>query len=303
MATTAPLLWLDGKLVPAATATLPLMAHAAQRGSLVFDAGAWHLTARGPALFRVDDHVARFMQSAQIVGLELGFTAAALKQAAIDVVNANDGKTDGMIRWSVFYAANEPDLIPRDGTVHVAVAAQLLQDPTRATPLRVATFADARKAAPDALPPTAKAAAAYLGPMLARRRAIAAGADDVVLLDANGDIAEAPIANVCAVIRGELWTPPLGHILPGITRRSVLEVARDLGIVVREERLSREAFQNADEAFLTGTSLPLAPIGAIDERTLVAPGPVTARILEALVGARRGTTEQYAAWLTLTRGA
>lgn len=299
MATTAPLVWLDGKIVPATGATLPLMAHAAQRGSLVFDVGAWHATARGPALFRVEDHVARFIASAAIVGLELAFDAVALVRAAIDVVKANDTRSDGLVRWSVFYAAAEPDLLPRDGATHVAVAAQLLQDPPRATPIGVATFHDARKAAPDALPPTAKAAAAYLGPMLARRRAVAAGADDVVLLDVNGNIAEGPIANVFAVIGNELWTPPLGHILPGITRRSVLEVARDLGIAVREEPLSRAAFQAADEAFLTGTSLPLAPIGAIDGRGLAGPGPITSRVLETLLAARRGTAATSARWLTL----
>lgn len=300
MALTAPLVWLDGKVVPVARATLPLMAHAAQRGSLVFDVGAWHRTPRGRALFRVDAHVERLLHSASVVGIELPYDHDALKQAAIDVINANDPRTDGLVRWSVFFAAGEPDLLPRSNSAHVAVAAQTLKDPPRARPLRIATFPDAIKAPPAALDPTAKAAAAYLGPMIAKRRAIAAGADDVVLLDGEGNIAEAPIANVFVVRNEILITPPLGAILPGITRRSVLEIARNLGIATREEPISRAEFQGASEAFLTGTSLPLAPIGVIDGLPLPAKTPVTSRLADALRSVRRDTHEGYASWLTFT---
>lgn len=189
MAITAPLLWLDGAMVPSNEASIALMGHAAQRGSLVFDVGAFHATSRGPALFRVRDHVARFMRSARIVGLEVPFDEDALARAAVRVV-AESGLNEGLVRWSVFYAAREPDLIPRDNAVRVAVAAQSTQDPPRREPIRVAVFDDARKAAPEVLSPETKASGAYLGPMLARKRAIAAGADDVVLLDRDGDIAE-----------------------------------------------------------------------------------------------------------------
>lgn len=298
MALTAPLVWLDGQIVPTAGVTLPLMAHAVQRGSLVFDVGAWHVTPRGRSLFRVDDHVARFVQSARVVGLELPFDAGALKQAALDVVAANAPTSDGLVRWSVYLAAGEPDLLPRSSAVHVAVAAQMLQDPPRTTRIRVATFADAIKAPPEALPPTAKAASAYLGPMLAKRRAVAAGADEVVLLDRDGNIAEAPIANTFAVKDGTLLTAPLGNILPGITRRTVLALAAELGIPAEEAPVSRAAFQAADEAFLSGTSLPLAPIGHIDGRALPEENPVTEKLLAALRAARAGET--HPEWSTVT---
>jgi hypothetical protein len=177
MAITAPLLWLDGTLVDSAAATIPMMAHAPQRGSLVFDVGSFHPVKLGVAMFRAREHVARFLRSARIVGLALAYDEEALLRAANDVVVAAD-RDEGLIRWSVYFASNEPDLLPRDASTHVAVAAQLLQDPPRAKPIRVATFDDARKAAPEALSPEAKVAAAYLGPMLARKRAVAAGADD-----------------------------------------------------------------------------------------------------------------------------
>lgn len=298
MSITAPLLWLDGALVETRTATIPLMGHAPQRGSLVFDVGSFHATTGGIALFRAREHAARFVRSARIVGLALPFDEDALVRAAVDVVAAC-GKSEGLVRWSVYFAATEPDLLPRDTTSHVAVAAQLLEDPPRLTPMRVRVFDDARKAAPDALSPEAKVAAAYLGPMLARRRAVAAGADDVVLLDHEGNIAEAPIANVFAVSKGVLTTPPLGHILPGITRDAVLALALAEELTVREATLTRADFSAADEAFLTGTSIPIAPIGVIDGRSLAgAPGPVTARLAARLAAAQHGEDPAFAAWLT-----
>ena len=301
MAITAPLLWLDGALVNSSTAGVPLMGHAAQRGSLVFDVGSFRTTPRGPALFRARDHVARFLRSIAIVGLELAYDAETLVEAAARVV-AESGSAEGLVRWSAFLRAREPDLVPRDSAAHVAVAAQTLQDPPRVTPLRIALFDDARKAPPEVLPPNTKAAGAYLGPMIARKRAVAAGADDVVLLDKDGDIAEAPIANAFAVVGGTLWTPPLGRILPGITRDSVLAIARAESIPVREERLPREAFASADEAFLTATSLPIAPIGAIDGRAVPsAPGPITTHLIEQLALARSGGDGAREAWLTFVR--
>ena len=298
MTITAPVLWLDGTFVDSSAATLPLMAHAPQRGSLVFDVGSFHPVPSGVALFRVREHVARLIRSARIVGLQLAYDEETLIRAAGDVVVATD-RDEGLVRWSVYYTASEPDLLPRDASTHVAVAAQLLSDPPRTKPLRIATFDDARKAAPEALSPEAKVAAAYLGPMLARKRAVAAGADDVVLLDDQGFIAESPISNVFAVKDGVLYTPPLGRVLPGITRDAVLALALSEGIAVREAPLTREAFAAADEAFLSGTSLPLAAIGAIDGRELAgAPGPVTARLTVRLVAAQRGEDPAFAGWIT-----
>lgn len=301
MAITAPLLWLDGAMVASSTAGAPLMGHAAQRGSLVFDVGSFNATSRGPALFRARDHVARFMRSARIVGLELAADEPTLVDAARRVV-AESGSEQGLVRWSAFLDAREPDLVPRHHAAHVAVAAQTLQDPPRREPLRVAVFDDARKAAPDVLPPDTKAAAAYLGPMLARKRAIAEGADEVVLLDRDGDIAEAPIANAFAVVSGVLWTPPLGRVLPGITRDTVLAIARAEGIPVKEERLPLEVFAAADEAFLTATSLPIAAIGSVNGRPLRgAPGPLTSLLDERVTAARRGEDPAREGWLTLVR--
>lgn len=301
MAITAPRMWLDGVMIDSAEAGLPLMAHAAQRGSLVFDVGSFHSTPRGPALFRAREHVARFLRSAKLVGLEVAHDEESLVHAARAVVAAT-GKDDGLIRWSAFFDVAEPDLLPRTSKAKVAVAAQLFEDPPRVVPLRVATFDDARKAPPESLDPAVKAAAAYLGPMLARRRAIAGGAEEIVLLDRDGHVAEAPTANAFAVVSGALWTPPLRYVLAGITRDAVLVLAREEGIAVREEPLPLDVFANADEAFLTATSFPVAPIGTVNGRALpAAPGPVTKRLIERFAAIQGGREASHEAWVMLAR--
>lgn len=301
MAITAPRMWLDGVMVETTTAVLPLMAHAPQRGSLVFDVGSFHATSHGPALFRAREHVARFLRSAKLVGLEVAYDEDALVEAAREVV-AKAGRDDGLIRWSASFDVAEPDLVPRTSKAKVAVAAQLLEDPPRVVPLRVATFDDARKAPPESLDPAVKAAAAYLGPMLARGRAIAAGAEEIVLLDREGHIAEAPTANAFAVVDGALWTPPLRYVLAGITRDAVLVLAREEGIAVREEPLPLAVFANAGEAFLTATSFPIAPVGSVNGRALsAAPGPVTKRLIDRITAIQAGREASHQAWVMLAR--
>ena len=299
MAVTSPHVWLDGEIVDLSRAAAPLMGHAIQRGSLVFDVGSFHGTARGRALFRAPEHVARFMRSARIVGLAIPFARGTLVHAAEAVMRALPAdRAEGLLRWSAFFGATESDLLPRDDATRVAVAAQLLEDPPRTTPFRVATFVDCRKAAPEALSPEAKVAAAYLGPLLAKRRAIASGAEEIVLLDASGGIAEAPTANVFAVKDGALWTPPLRYVLPGITRDAVLAIARAEGISIREAPLPPDSLETADEAFLTATSFPITPIGSVNGHALAAaPGPVTTRLVERFDAIQHGRDETFASWL------
>ena len=311
--------------MPVEEATVSVHAHAMQRGSLVFDVGAFHATPRGTALFRLRDHVERFLRSASILGMSFSLDGAsartfdrdALESAARDVVLAS-GLEEGLVRWSAFFPSMEADLLPRLSAASVTVFAYTPSDTLPATmpdaeraeairlqrkpaSLRVAVFDDARKAGPDVMPPEAKVAAAYLGPMLARRRAVEAGCDEVVLLDREGHIAEAPTANVFAVIAGRLVTPPLGRILAGITRDSVIALAQKDGLHVKEAHLSPAALAGADEAFLTSSSLPLAPVTSILGRAIGSgnPGPITKRMLERLRAVERGDDARFSHWLTL----
>ena len=298
------LLWLDGHLVPGETAVSSVLSHAMQRGSLVFDVGAMREGRGGaPVLFRPRDHIERFLRSAALVGLEIAADADALMAATVETARES-GTTSAVVRWSAFVPSPEPDVVPRRSSrASVAIAVIASQDyaadggsvPTRPAASRVAIARDFRKAGPEVFPPQAKVAASYLGPMLAKRAALAEGYDEVVLLDRDGGVAEAPTANVFAVRGATLLTPPTDRVLAGITRDSVLALAQADGIAARVAPLRPDELAGADEAFLTATSLPIQPIASIDGRALGggAPGPVTARIMAAFAACERGDDPRF----------
>jgi branched-chain amino acid aminotransferase len=304
--------WLDGKLVTPDEARASVLSHAMQRGSLVFDVGALRDGANGTALlFRPREHVARFLRSATLIGLEIPYSAPTLLAATVETVRAS-GVTSALVRWSAFVAALEPDVVPRlpvRTSVLIAVIGPgdygAPGEFTGRRPLvsHVSIPRDFRKAGPEVLPPQAKVAASYLGPMLAKRHALAQGFDDVLLLDAEGLVAEAPTANVFAVIGGGLLTPPTTRVLSGITRDAVLALARAEKIPAREADLTPAEISGADEAFFTATSLPVQAIASFDREPLrlQAPGPITRRIQEALAACERGADPRFLAWTETVR--
>jgi len=297
-------MWVDGHILRAEEARISVLSHAVQRGAAVFDVGALRPGRNGTRLlFRPREHIARFLRSASLVGLDVGWSADALLEATVQVAR-DSGVSTALVRWSAFVSTVEPDLVARPGTRASVTIAILPQDesvaPERArSALRVTIPRDVRKAGPEVFPPQAKVGASYLGPMLAKREAQARGYDEVVLLDGEGHVAEAPTANVFAVTNGEILTPPLGRVLAGITRDSVLALARAEGLVAREVPLSREDLAGADEAFLAATSLPVQGIASIDEHLLKAgaPGPVTQRIRDSLLACERGEDARFASWV------
>jgi branched-chain amino acid aminotransferase len=300
-------IWLDGSLVDREKAQTSVLSHAMQRGALVFDVGALCGGSGGRALlFRPREHIDRLLRSAALVGLDLRLDAVALLAATLETARAS-GVTSGLVRWSAFVPTPEADVVPH-ARAHVSVAIAVIVPEDLAAPgepiprkpaaSHVAIARDLRKAGPDVLPPHAKVAAAYLGPMLAKRRALDQGFDEVVLLDGEGRIAEAPTANLFAVRDGALITPPLERVLAGVTRDAVLAIARAEGIPAREAHLTPEELAAADEAFFTATSLPVQPIASVDWRPLHegAPGPVTTRITRVLVACELGEDARFAAW-------
>jgi branched-chain amino acid aminotransferase len=295
--------WLDGDVVAWERALTSVLSHGVQRGAAVFDVGAL----RGNLLFRPKEHIARFLRSAELVGLQVRWDAETLLAATLRTARAS-GATSALVRWTALVPHLEPDVVPGATTrASVAIAVITADDsgqpgqtnsPKPAT-VRVAVPRDVRKAGPEVFPPQAKVGASYLGPMLAKRRAMAEGYDEVVLLDREGLVAEAPTANVFAVKDGKLVTPPLDRVLAGITRDSVLALARAEGIEAREAHLSHEELVTADEAFLAGTSLPVQGIVSVDGRPLRdgAPGPVTARLKAALVACELGEDPRFSSWV------
>jgi branched-chain amino acid aminotransferase len=292
--------WRDGEIVASESATVSSLAHSMQRGSLVFDVLSFHDTISGIAVFRLREHVKRFLRSASIVGLEVRWSEDDLCAGVGEAVRVTNLR-DGLIRMSGYFASLESDLVPLDNRATVVISAYARNDlPKRAAnaQLRI-RIPEMRKAAPDAIPPLAKVAASYLGPMIARRAALAEGFDEIVLRDHTGNIAEAPTANVFAVVRGELVTPPLGAILDGITRDSVIAMAKQDGLAVHERALSPDELRAADEAFLTATSYVVAPIGRVDEKDLAAPGPITQKLKSRVGEMLAGRDERTSAWLSL----
>jgi branched-chain amino acid aminotransferase len=293
--------WLDGELVHWDRAQTSVLSHAIQRGAAVFDVGALRPGGGGPLLFRPAEHIARFLRSAALIGpgIEARWDVETLLAATVQAARAS-GAGSALVRWSAFVGSVEPDVVPRRGSrASVAIAILTPEDgaPEKPGTVNVGIPRDARKAGPEVFPPQAKVAASYLGPMLAKRRAREQGYDEVVLLDGDGRVAEAPTANVFIVKGGALVTPPLERVLAGITRDSVLTIARAEGIEAREAHLSPEDLAGADEAFLVATSLPLQGIASVDGRRLPAAAPVSARIKAVLHACERGEDPRFAEWV------
>lgn len=299
-------LWIDGRLVPWADATVHVLSHSHQRGSLIFDYLSVHETARGPAAFRLDDHVRRFLASAEIVGLPLRQDAAAIRAAVLDAIRANPGCT--AVKVSGYLASIEVDVVPVDEHVTLAVAAydpvaDILRpkgvEPRPFRPLRVWVEKERRNRRLDIMPPQAKVAANYASPMAAKWAARKRGYGEVLLVDDQGFVAEGPTTNVFLVDgSGTLRTPPEEKVLLGVTRASILELARAEGRKVVEERFRPEAFREASEAFITGTSAGVWAIESVDDHALpAAPGPVSRALGERFARVVSGRDPAFAHWL------
>ena len=299
-------IWIDGHLVPWGEATVHVLSHSHQRGSLIFDYMSVHETPKGPAVFRLDDHVRRFLVSAELVGLPLRREAAEVRAAVLEAVRANPGSK--AVKVSGYLASVEVDVVPVDDHVTLAVAAYdpvedvlrpkgVLPKPFR--PVRVWVEKERRNRRPDIMPPQAKVAANYASPMAAKWAARRRGYGEVLLVDDQGFVAEGPTTNVFLVDReGTLRTPPEEKVLLGVTRASILELARAEGRKVVEEKFRPEAFHDAAEAFITGTSAGVWAIESVDDHPLPgAPGPVSRALGERFERAASGRDPAFERWL------
>jgi len=300
-------IWIDGRLVPWEQATVHVLSHSLQRGSLVFDYLSVHATARGPAVFRLDEHLERFRASTDLVGLPLERTPAELRAAVLETVRANPGCTS--VKMSAYLPSVEVDVVPQDPRVSVAIAAY---DPARDVIAKnPGTFHFVRKVKlwiekerrnrrDDIMPPQAKVASNYTSPMVAKWRARKQGYDEIVLVDEDGHLAEAPTSNIFLVdAEGALHTPAVRRVLLGITRRSVIELARHAGRPVHEETIDPEALFSAAEVFLTATTAGVWPVVSVDGKPVGdgKPGPVSLALKERLRAVSVGEDAEFAHWL------
>ena len=296
-------IWLNGELVDWAGATLHVLSHAAQRGSLVFDYMSVHQNPQGATIFRLPEHIERFHRSCKLIGLRLEREPAELELAVVYTVRSNPGAT--AVKISAFIGSVEIDVVPVDDEVGVAIAAydpisDVLAHKQKKGPKRTATCRlwiekQIHNRREDIVSPQAKVAANYVSSMEAKARARAAGHDEILLLDEDGQVAETPTANLFMVDRdGTLVTPPVNRVLIGVTRSTILELARASGLEVREAAFAPDELLKACEVFLTGTTAGVWPVVAIGGGDV---GPVAKLLQERFERVVSGRDPEFAHWL------
>ncbi len=298
-----PLIWFDGKFVPWEQATIHVTAHVLHYGSSVFEGIRTYETASGPAIFRLEPHVKRLVNSCKIVRMDLPWSHQEVSQAIQETV-ARNGQPSCYIRPLVFRGS---EVLGVDGR----------KCPTQ---LVIFTFrwgrylgADAieqgvdvcvsswRRMAPDTAASLAKIGGQYINSQYAKMEAVENGYSEAIVLDINGNVSEGSGENIFVVADGKIYTTPLaGSILGGVTRDSVLTLARELNYEVREQMISRDMLYIADEIFFTGTASEVTPIRSIDKIQIGSGsrGPVTKAIQERFFGITSGQQPDKYGWLT-----
>lgn len=298
--------WRDGEFVRWEDATVHILAQSLQRGSLAFDYMSVHEARRGTAVFRLADHVDRLFGTCDLMGLPIAYTRAELIEGCAAAVRRNPGSKS--LKISALIPSIEAELVPQDPRVGVFICAyDVVADVIEqhggtprwgnALSLKVERAITNRR--PDIIPPQAKMAANYTSAMFAKWRARQEGFDEIVLLDTDGYVAEAPTSNIFVAGPEGLVTPPEQKVLHGITRASILELAGALGIGSTVRDLTVDDLHAAAEVFLTATSVGVWPVVRIDGRVVgegVA-GAVTERLRAAFARIRRGGDAAFEHWL------
>ncbi len=302
--THAPWVWVNGGFVRSESLKVHYFSHALHYGSGVFEGIRCYETPGGTAaIFRLREHVERLLASARFYRMILGFSAGELCEAALDTVRRN-GIRSGYLRPLAFYGEGPIHLrpaaaCPTEVLMAVRPLGAYLGDDGLAHGVKV-TLSSWRKFDRSMLPPTVKGCGHYMNSILAAHEAAARGAAEAILLNLDGTVAEATGENVFFVKRGVLVTnDEASNILPGITRDSVLTLARDLGIPTTLRAFAPEDLFDADEVFMTGTAAEVTPVAAIDQRPIPrVAGGITDRLQQAYFRCVRGRDLRYARWLS-----
>jgi len=296
-------IWYDGKLVPWREATTHVLTYTLHYGVGCFEGVRAYATPKGTAIFRLQDHTQRLFNSTKILGMKMPWTPEQVNAAQLEVLRANKLK-EAYLRPMVFYGAEGMGLRADNLKTHLVIAAwtwgayQGADNMERG--IRVKTSSYVRHHVHAAVC-RAKANGQYINSMMALNEVLRDGYDEALMLDTDGHIAEGSAENIFLVIDGALHTPDLHSCLDGITRRSVMELAREHGIAVVERRMTRDEVFIADEAFFTGTAAEVTPIREVDNRPIGAGtrGPITAKLQKAYLAAVKGESPQHAGWLSL----
>jgi branched-chain amino acid aminotransferase len=287
-------IWMDGKLVPFADARVHVLAHTLHYGLGAFEGIRAYQQPDGRAgVWRLDEHLERLFDSLKMARLESPYSRDQIKQACLEVLVANKF-TEAYVRPLAFLGMGAMGLGARNNPVQVVVAAwkwgaylgeEALRNGSR---LRTSSFS---RNHPNAALSRAKIVGHYVNSIMARYEANDDGFDEALMLDHHGFVAEGTGENVFVVKGGVAKTPPVANILPGITRRTVMEILAHEGIEVREQMFGRDAFYVAEEAFMCGTAAEITPIHSLDRRVIGTPGPVTRKVQQIYADAVRGRVE------------
>jgi branched-chain amino acid aminotransferase len=296
------LIWFDGEMVPWREAKVHVLTHTLHYGMGVFEGVRAYKTEQGTAIFRLQDHTDRLFDSAHILGISLPYDKAMLNAVQRTVVREN-ALQSAYLRPMCFYGAEGMGLRADNLRVHCMVAAwewgAYLGKENMEKGIRIKTSSFTRHHVNITMC-KAKANGNYINSMLALQEAIADGYDEALLLDPEGFVAEGSGENIFIVKDKQLYTPDLTSALNGVTRRTIMILAKEIGIPVYEKRLSRDEVYIADEAFFTGTAAEVTPIRELDNRTIGAGkrGPVTQRLQSLYFDVVHGRIESRLDWLT-----
>jgi branched-chain amino acid aminotransferase len=295
-------IWCNGEFVPWEDAKVHVLTHGLHYGTGVFEGIRCYETELGPAIFRHADHLDRLERSAKLYYMPIPYDGAALRGATHELIRRN-GLRACYIRPLVYRGYGQMGLNPLEAPVDVAIAvwewAAYLGEEAKARGCR-AKVSSWRRISSDSLIPHAKASGQYLNSVLAKIESLKAGYDEAILLDDHGHVCEGSGENVFVVRDGRVLTPPqTAGILDGINRKSVIQIARDLGYEVIERDIARAELYLADEVFLTGTAAELVPVCHIDDHAIGsgAPGEITTVLARAFDDALHGRSERYREWL------
>ncbi len=295
------LIWFDGKMVDWRDAKLHVLTHSLHYGMAVFEGVRAYKTNAGTAIFRLEEHTRRLLNSAKIFQMNVPYTFEALMQAQKDTVRQN-GLDSCYVRPLIWIGSEKMGVSAKGNTIHVAIAVwpwgAYLGEDGIAKGIRVKTSSFSRHHVNVSLV-RAKASGYYINSILANQEVTAHGYDEALLLDTDGYVSEGSGENVFIVKAGRIYTPDLASCLDGITRDSVITMARDQGIEVIEKRITRDEMYCADEAFFTGTAAEITPIRELDDRQIGEGrrGPVTEKLQSMFFDVVAGKAEKYRHWL------
>ena len=293
---------MDGKLVPWDKASVHVLTHTLHYGLGAFEGIRCYNTLKGPAIFRLDEHVTRLFQTAHIFLIEIPYSQEEIKNAIIKTVKVNKLK-ECYIRPLVYIGYGAMGLYPNDNPIKVSIAAWPWgaylgeEGLEKGISVRVSSFIRHHV---NSNMSRGKVCGYYVTSQLAKKEAISGGFDEGLLLDTEGYVSEGSGENIFIVRNGAIKTTPLTSILEGITRDSILTLARDFGIPTEEQRFTRDEIYICDEAFFTGTAAEVTPIRELDNRMIGkgTAGPITKKLQAAFFDIVKGKNEKFESWLT-----